>query len=154
MRKNESLAIAIYENNRNMNGSFIIPWQDLSEELKNSNRDQAKNIPNVLLKINYDIVSVKEKPAFIEFTIKELGVLAEKEHMRWYHHRKKVGFKYGEVEDNKKKINHALVPWDKLTEEKKNKVYQMIKIWPEILAKSNFKIEPLKVLCHCESKLY
>ncbi|MBW9149811.1 Ryanodine receptor Ryr [Clostridium sp. CM028] len=151
--KIESLATAIYENNRNMNGDFIMPWQDLREELKNFNRDQAKNIPNALLKINYDVVSVKEKPAFIEFTIKELNALAKKEHMRWYYHRKKVGFKYGEVEDNKKKTNPALVPWGKLTEEKKNKVCQMIKIWPEILAKSNFKIEPLKSLCHCETIL-
>ncbi|MBU3146333.1 RyR domain-containing protein [Clostridium sp. CF012] len=158
--KIESLATAIYEkhkvlneNNTNINGDFIMLWQDLSEELKNFNRDQAKNIPNALLKINYDVVSVKEKPEFIEFTIKELDVLAEKEHMRWYHHRKKVGFKYGEVEDNKKKTNPALVPWNKLPKDKKNKVYQMVKIWPEILAKSNFKIEPLKTLCHCETKL-
>ena len=29
----------------------------------------------------------------------------------------------------------------------------MVKIWPEILAKSNFKIERLKFLCYCETKL-
>jgi hypothetical protein len=159
--KIESLAIAIHEkyrvineNNRNMDGDFIMPWQDLSEELKNSNRAHAKNIPNTLLKIGYDVVSVKEKQTFIEFTTKELCILAENEHMRWYHNRKKVGFKYGEVKDNKKKTDPALVPWEKLPEEKKNKVYQMVKIWPEILAKSNFKIEQLKSLCHCETKLY
>lgn len=158
--KIESLAIAIYEkhtvlneNNTNINGNFIMLWQDLSEELKNYSRNQAKNIPNTLLKLNYDVVSVKEKPAFIEFTIKELDVLAEKEHMRWYRHKKKAGFKYGKVEDYKKKTNPSLVPWNKLTQEEKNKVYQMIKIWPEILAKSNFKIEQLKILCHCEAKL-
>lgn len=149
--KIESLAIAIHEkyrmlneNNKNMNKDFIMPWQDLSEELKNSNRDQAKNIPNSLLKINYDIISVNETPEFIGFTEKELDVLAENEHTRWYRNRKKTGWKYGETKDNKKKTDPALVHWDNLPDEKKNKVYQMIKIWPEILSKSNFKLERLK----------
>jgi hypothetical protein len=158
--KIEELAMAIHEkyrmineNNRNIDEKFIVPWQDLSEDLRNSNCDQAKNIPNALLKINYDIVSVKEKPEFLEFTIKELDILAENEHMRWYRYRKNVGWKYGKLKDNSKKTDPSLVPWDCLPEEKKNKVYQMVKIWPEILAKSNFKIERLKFLCHCESKL-
>ncbi len=158
--KIESLAIDIYEkyrgineNNRDMQGSLITPWQDLSEELKSSHRHQAKNIPNALLKINYDVVSVKEKPEFTEFTAKELNILAEKEHTRWCNYSKKRGFKYGEVEDSEKKTNPSIVHWDKLPEEEKNKVYQMVKIWPEILAKSNFKIDRLKILCHCETKL-
>lgn len=158
--KIESLAVAIHEkyrvineNNKNMDEDFIMPWQELSEELKISNRDQAKNIPNVLLKISYDIVSVKESPEFIEFTMKELDVLAENEHMRWYRHRKRAGWKHGKLKDNRKKTDPALVPWDYLPEEKKNKVYQMVKVWPEILAKSNFKIERLKFVCHCENKL-
>ncbi|HEY8888972.1 MAG TPA: Ryanodine receptor Ryr [Clostridium sp.] len=158
--KIESLAIAIYERCReidedsgNLNGDIIIPWQDLSEELKNSNRDGAKNIPSALLKINYDVVSVKEKPTFNEFTIKEIDILAQNEHMRLYRYRKKAGFKYGEVKDYNKKTDPTFVHWDKMSEKQKKKVYQMVKIWPEILAKSNFKIERLNYLSECESKL-
>ncbi|MBC2582601.1 RyR domain-containing protein [Clostridium sp. DJ247] len=157
--KIESLAIAIHEkyriineDNKNIDEDFVMPWQDLSEELKDYNRHQAKQIPNALLKINYDVVSVKEDPAFVEFTEKELQVLAENEHKSWYRHRKKNGWKHGEVKDNKKKTDPALVLWDNLPNEKKNKVYEMIKIWPEILAKSNFKLERLKFSCNCENE--
>lgn len=150
--KIENLAMAIHEkyrmlneNNKNMDIiDFIVPWENLSEELKNSSRDQARHIPNSLLKINYDIISVKENPKFVEFTDKEVEILAEDEHIRWYRHRKKTGWKYGELKDNKKKTDPGLVSWENLPQEKKNKVYQMVKIWPEILAKSNFKLERLK----------
>ena len=136
-----------------MDLNYIMSWKELSEDLKNSTRNQAKNIPNALLKINYDVVSVKESEVFIEFTAKELEILAENEHMSWYRHRKKSGWKYGEVKDNTKKTDPVLVTWDNLSSDKKNRVYEMVKAWPEILAKSNFKIERLKFLCYCETKL-
>ena len=68
-----------------------------NKDIKNSIKHQAKNIPNALLKINYYVVSVKESEVFIEFTAKELEILAKNEHMSWYRHRKKCGWKYGEV---------------------------------------------------------
>ncbi|GIM28003.1 hypothetical protein CPJCM30710_06690 [Clostridium polyendosporum] len=156
--KIEKLAIDIHEkyrilneNNKNIDLDFIKPWEELSEDLKNSSRNQAKHIPNALLRINYDVVSVKEKPTAIEFTEKELNILAVYEHTRWCLHRKETGWKYGDNKDNKKKTDPSLVPWDILADNKKNKVYQMVKIWPEILANSNFKIERLKFLCQCEA---
>ena len=126
--------MAIHENNKNMDLDYIMSWQELSEDLKNSTRHQAKNIPNALLKINYDVVSVKESEIFIEFTAKELEVLAKNEHMSWYSYMKKIGWKYGEVKDNTKKTDPALVTWDNLTSDKKNKAYEMVRIWPKILA--------------------
>ena len=89
----------------------------------------------------------------MEFTAKELEILAKDEYKSWYNYRKKAGWKYGEVKDNTKKIDPALVAWDNLTDDKKNKIYEMVRAWPEILAKSNFKIERLKFLCYCETKL-
>lgn len=151
--KIESLAIAIHEryrminkDNTDIDPDFIMPWEELSEDLKNSNRDEAKNIPNTLLKINYDLVSVKSNPSYTDFTQKELDILAENEHMRWYRHKKKADWRYGEIKDHKKKTDPALVPWDSLPGEKKNKLYEVIKIWPEILAKANFKLERVKSL--------
>jgi hypothetical protein len=52
-----------------------------------------------------------------------------------------------------KKTDPALVSWNNLPKEKKYKIYQMVAIWPEILANANFKIERLKFLCDCETKI-
>ncbi|WP_027624968.1 RyR domain-containing protein [Clostridium lundense] len=149
--KIESIAMEIHEkyrmlnaNNKNMDKACIKPWEELSEELKNSSREQARNIPSALIKINYDIVSVKDKPEFKRFTPKELEILAKNEHMRWYRYRKESGWKYGEVKDSKKKTDSDLVSWNSLTQDKKDKLYKMVENWPQILAKSNFKIEPVK----------
>ncbi|MBM7871465.1 hypothetical protein JOC70_002965 [Clostridium pascui] len=150
--KIESIAMAIHEKYRiinekceNMDENCIKPWQELSEELKNSSREQARNIPSNLIKINYDIVSIKDKPKFKQFTPRELEILAKNEHMRWYRYRKESGWKYGKVKDSIKKTDSDLVSWNSLTEDKKDKLYKMVESWPEILAKSNFKIEPVRV---------
>ncbi|RII35347.1 Ryanodine receptor Ryr [Clostridium chromiireducens] len=150
--KIENLAMSIYERNKDKYLDDIIPWLELNEELKDSIRHQAKNIPNDLLKINYDIVSVKESEPFIEFTAKELEILAKNQHTSWYKYKKKLGWKYGDFIDNRKKTDPSVVKWDNLSDDKKNKIYEMVKAWPEILAKENFKMERLKFLCHCETQ--
>ncbi|WP_297421620.1 RyR domain-containing protein [Clostridium sp.] len=150
--KIENLAKSIYEHNKDKNLDNIIPWHELSEEFKDSIRHQAKNIPNDLLKINYDVISVKESEPFIEFTAKELEILAKNQHTSWYKYKKKLGWKYGEVKDNIQKTNPAVVNWDNLSDHKKKEIYEMVKAWPEILAKENFKIERLKFLCYCETQ--
>lgn len=158
--KIEGLSIAIHERYRqinagniNMDSHFLKKWEELDDEIKESARNQARQIPNALLKINYDIISVQETPDVLKFTDKELEILAEYEHNRWYRYQKSMGWTKGEVKDKLLKTNPALVKWKHLTEDKKTKVYQMVKIWPEILAKANFKIERLKFLCDCETKI-
>ena len=151
--KIESLAMAIHEKNENIDSDNVMSWHKLSEDIKNSIRHQAKSIPNALLKINYDVVFVKEIEVFIEFTAKELEILAKNEHKSWYNYMKNAGWKCGKVKDNSKKIDPTLVAWDNLANDKKDKIYEMVRFWPEILAKSNFKIERLKFMCYCETKL-
>ncbi|AKL95900.1 ATpase PilT family [Clostridium aceticum] len=143
--------ISLYADNQEIDPCFVQPWQYLSEYLKDCSRDQAKHIPDALLKINYDVVSVKEKPPVKEFTDSELKILAAYEHTRWSLHRKEAGWKYGAVKDHKKKTEPALVSWDVLPEEKKMKLYQIVKIWPEILANANFAIEQLTFSRNCEA---
>lgn len=112
-------------------------WKALSEDTKNSYRDQVNHIPNALHKINYDLISVKEKPEAIEFTEKELIVLAK------YVHKRKL----------KKKTDLSQVTWNNLAPESRDALIENIKPWPEILAASHFKMERLKFLCYCETQL-
>lgn len=156
--KIESLAIAIHEkcrkfneNNKNVDRDFVEPWDSLSEDYKNSYRDQAKHIPDALLLIHYDVIYVIEKPEIMAFTENELFILAEYEYTRWFMQKKDTGWKYDDVKDNNKKTDPALIPWIFLPDEGKKQVYQIVNIWSEILADSNFKIERLKFLCQCET---
>lgn len=143
--------IILNESIANLNLSCRKSWNEIDEEFKNSLRDQVKHIPNALHKINYDIISVKKKPKIIEFTERELEVLAEYEHKRWSLEKKEHDWKYGNIIDEDKKTHPLLVSWDKLSDEHKKNLIENVKSWPEILANSNFKIERLKFLCYCES---
>jgi len=133
--------------------SCMHKWDDLSEEHKNSIRDQVKHIPNALHRINYEVISVKEKPEAINFTERELSILAEYEHKRWSLQKKETGWRYGNTIDESKKTHPSLLHWDRLSFDRKNMVIEDIKSWPKILGDSNFKIERLKFLCYCETKL-
>jgi len=155
--KIESLSMAIHEKYRELNEStrnvefeFLKKWEELDEDLKESVRNQARVIPDALLTINYDVVSVKEMPAILHFTEKELNMLAEYNHTQWYRYQKRAGWKKDNVKNKKAKTDPALVKWNNLSKEKKYKVYQMVTIWPEILANANFKIERLKFLSDYE----
>jgi hypothetical protein len=60
------------------------PWEDLSEDLRESNRQQADQIPEKLQRIGYTYGVAREQPApQHEFTEQEVEVLAEMEHARW-----------------------------------------------------------------------
>jgi len=155
--KIEELAIAIHKKylsfNRGNedNNTMLVSWNKLNEDVKNYYREQVKHIPNSLLKINYDLVSVNENREILEFTQQEMEILAKSEYTHWYSYRKKMNLKCNENKYSKRDPN--LVCWEKLSEEKKNEAYEMVKVWPEILAKSNFKLDKLKFLCNCEAKL-
>ncbi|GKU23434.1 RyR domain-containing protein [Clostridium folliculivorans] len=144
----------IYKDTLKSGLTCMQPWEDIDDEFKNSIRDRVRYIPNALNKINYDIISVKEKPEIIEFTERELDILAEYEHKRWSLQKKDEGWKYGDKIDEKRRTHPSLVPWDNLGLDEKNNIISYIKAWPEILANSNFKIERLKYLCFCESQGY
>lgn len=130
-----------------------VKWEELTEEKKYFYRDQAKHIPNALHKINYDTISVNEKPELVEFTDKELQILAAYEHKRWCLQMKEDGWKHGGVGLYEEKRNPYLLPWNELPDNRKKEVIQLVKSWPEILVKTNFKIERLKFLCYCETQL-
>lgn len=131
--------------------SCMQPWEELREEFKNSFRDQIKNIPNALQRINYDIISVIEKPEIIKFTEGELNALAEYEHDWWLSQKKEEGWKYGNIVDEGRKIHPLIMSWNTLPDDYRRNIIDSIAAWPKILANSNFKIEKLKFLCYCES---
>jgi hypothetical protein len=137
------------ENYDNINRT--IDWDYADETYKDSIRLLVRYIPNALQKIDYDIISVSEKPEVIEFTEKELGILAEYEHKRWSLDKKEKEWVYGEIIDYDKKTHNALVPYHNLPQSVKQEILKDICSWPQILADNYLKIEKSKYLCYCET---
>lgn len=145
--------IYVYENADRPDERNTKTCELLTEEEKTYIRQQVRHIPIALHRVNYEVISVKEKPEVVKFTEKELNILGEYEHKRSSLEKKQLGWVYGSTLDKNRKTYPFLVSWEKLPHEYRIKNIENIKSWPEILANSNFKIERLKFLCNCETQL-
>jgi ppGpp synthetase/RelA/SpoT-type nucleotidyltranferase len=120
-------------------------WKHLKKNLKESNRQAADHIFEKLRQIGCEVYKVKgRKINLIEFSKKEIEIMAEMEHGRWNTERLLDGWKWGEKKDIDKKINPCLVSWEKLPEDTKQWDRDMVSDMPRILAKIGLEIRRLK----------
>lgn len=146
MRK--KLARAIHERYRkNQEGKKSVddpamqPWEKLREDLKESNRQQADQIPEKLQAVGYGIrQAASGPPSGLKLTLEELEILARMEHDRWMAEKVQSGWRYGLPRDDAKKLHPCLVPWEELPEEEKDKDRQAVRQIPELLAQAGFEI--------------
>jgi len=98
------------------------PWELLTEDVRDSNRAQARSISEKLNMIGcaYDAGDAPY-PSVQEFDGETILLLAQTEHLRWMNERFAVGWAYGEKRDDAKKIHPMLVQWDYLPEDEKQK---------------------------------
>ena len=90
-------------------------WDELPPDIKLSNIEQAKDIPEKLRLIGCFINhKISGTPPIIFFEEDEIEVLAIHEHERWIKERKASGWIYGKTKDVQKKISPYLAPWDKI----------------------------------------
>ena len=102
------------------------PWEDLTEEFRESNRRLLVHLPAKLLTAGIDLAAwlriplprpndmggiplpdLATHPALME-------QLAELEHRRWMVDRRLSGWRYGPVRDNEEKLHPDLIPYDQL----------------------------------------
>ncbi|HMA54731.1 MAG TPA: NAD-binding protein, partial [Acidobacteriota bacterium] len=103
----------------------MVAWDDLPEDLKESNRYQADHIEVKLAAIGCGLQSLSDwKAASFERlpedvkSVFDIERLARMEHERWCEERLRQGWSYAPGEkDLKKKTSPHLVPWEKLSEE-------------------------------------
>jgi hypothetical protein len=122
----------------------MVRWEDLSENLRESNRNQAEHISEKMRLFGYDITMTTEwdsKP--IKFPADEVEEMAKMEHTRWVNERLQAGWKYGPSKDDIKKINPTLISWEELSEEEKDKDRNTVIGIPEFLAKAGFQLNRL-----------
>jgi hypothetical protein len=120
----------------------LVPWEQLPERLKESNRDQAANIGKTLAETGYIIAQMRDWEAGeLEFSPQEVEIMARKEHERWCRQRKQAGWVYGPERDAAKKTNPDLVKWEDLPEEEKEKNRLFVRGLSRSLSRAGFQIE-------------
>jgi len=124
--------------------SSLKPYDELPEYEKEQNRDLVRDIAIKLAGTGYIMIPARsDEPAF-EFPGAHLDELAEKEHERWMRLKINTGWKYASETDKKHQLHEALVPWDDLSEEDKEKDRIMVRKIPEILANVGYTIVRLR----------
>lgn len=119
----------------------MVPWEELPENLKESNRSQAEHISVKLEAIGCDIAITSDWDAeLFQFSAEEVELMAEMEHERWVKERLREEWKYDSNKNLEKKTSPALVPWSELSEEEKDKDRNPVRGLPSFLAHARFQI--------------
>lgn len=101
----------------------IVDFNDLPEDIRHSNLDNAFHIPTKLLAIGYKIRPVGKgfKPATLNLSEDEVETMARIEHLRWCWDKTLHGWFYGKVKDSRKKIHPSIISYEDLSEAEKDK---------------------------------
>jgi len=111
----------------------LVPYEDLSEEGRESNRKQADDIGVKLEMIGAAIVPLDLARDPFEFTSSELERLSQHEHARWMREKLKAGWRFGPTIDPVARTHRCLVEYDTLPEEEKKKDRQAVERIPALL---------------------
>jgi hypothetical protein len=119
----------------------MVSWEELPEDLKESNRAQAEHIRVKLETIGCDIIITTDwEPSIFKFSPEEVELMAKMEHERFVKERLRAGWKIGPVKDIQKKISPTLIPWEELPDEEKEKDRMFVRKLPAFLADAGFQI--------------
>jgi hypothetical protein len=122
----------------------IVPWLDLDESLRESNRLFADSIGAKLEAARCVVVpsplADPNEPPFV-FSDDEVEELARAEHDRWCSDLRRHGWRWGPAKDATRRLHPNLVPWSELSEDDRDKDREPIRALPRMLARVGFAIE-------------
>lgn len=119
----------------------VVPWEELSDFHKESNRRQADHIGVKLDAVRCSLAPLRDWDAeLFRFTPEEVEMLARLEHQRWWEERIASGWKFGAPRDDKRKIHPSMVPWEQLSKEDQDRDRNTILELPEVLASIDLQI--------------
>ena len=118
-----------------------VPWEDLPEDLKASNRRQVDHIRLNLSAAAYGIKPLTDwLAASYQFEEDEVEQMARREHDRWMEERQRRGWVYGQQDKDARARTHPdLVPWESLSKAAKDKDRQSVRALPKLLARAGFQ---------------
>ena len=114
-------------------------WEDLSDDEREQSRSQAGDIEHKLALINRRL-AVPGQP--LEFSEREIELLARVEHDRWTMVELGRGYTHGhERRDDEPKTHPDLVPWEELDADAWEKDRAVVRAIPELLKAAQFGVE-------------
>ena len=120
------------------NDPALRDWEELSDDIRSSNYQQADHIAIKMRAIGCEVVEAADpRPAVERFTHNEQNILAPLEHTRWNAERLLAGWRYGTPSDKARRINENITGWEFLDDSVKKYDYEAIEDIPLILAKAS-----------------
>jgi serine phosphatase RsbU (regulator of sigma subunit)/predicted CoA-binding protein len=122
-------------------GSF----EDLPEDIRSSNLDNAYHIPTKLLAIGYKIRPVRKgfESSALHLSEEEVETMARVEHIRWCWDKILNGWFYGDVRDSRKKTHPSIIPYEDLDESEKEKDRELVRLIPALLKDIDYEAFPV-----------
>ncbi|MBC7261270.1 MAG: NAD-binding protein [Chloroflexi bacterium] len=120
----------------------LVSWEELPEDLKESNRCQADHILVKLKAIGCGIAPLTDWDAEkFQFTAEEVERMAQMEHQRFVEERLRAGWAYAPgVQSVEQRTSPILVPWDELPECEREKDRDMVRELPRFLARAGLQV--------------
>ena len=123
--------------------SVLVPYRQLSEEHKEMNRGNVRDIATKLASVGYVMRPARSDQPPFDFPGQDIEELAIREHMRFVTQKMAAGWTYAPERDDLKKTSPAIVEWEKLSEPEKEKDRSMVRAIPAILARAGYAIEKI-----------
>ena len=119
----------------------MVPWDELPEDLRESNRRSADHIQVKLHAVGCDIMPMNDwgEKALV-FTKEEVEKMSVMEHERWVNERILQGFSYSPVKDVERKKSPYIIGWDKLQEDIREYDRNIVRNLPAFLAREGFRV--------------
>jgi len=124
---------------------YLTDFENLPDDIKYTNRDNAFHIPSKLLAIGYKIRPVKKgyKTVTLHINDAETETMAAVEHIRWSWDKRLNGWIYGNVKDNTNRIHPGLIPYQELSESEKEKDRELVRLIPSLLQDIDYEAYPV-----------
>lgn len=103
----------------------LVAYENLSEEMKEQNRDLVQDIPNKLAAAGYVLHPADAEERLEGFSEEEVELLAEQEHERWVLLKLAQGWSHGATRDDKAGLHPDIVSWRDLEPEERQQRYGM-----------------------------
>lgn len=116
------------------------PWDELSESIRDDNRDVAASYGRYLDVLCCGVTRRRALvPGALVFTDAEVDLIGRQEHMRWLQKKRADGWDLG-PRNNELKLNPYMKEWDEMTDDEKATTRRQMREIPEVMAEAGFYV--------------